>query len=95
MLEAQAPLCDDLNLASGALSRPTGCGGQAVASRPEKVAHALAVALDCWGILRREREANRWEPDVKPWQRPLAVARAAHLDRWRESLRDALATRDH
>ncbi len=69
--------------------------GKAVASRPEKVAHALAVALDCWAIVRREREANLWEPDVKPWQRPLAAARAAHPDRWRESLRDALATRDH
>jgi tetratricopeptide (TPR) repeat protein len=78
---------------------PAQCGpaviGRAVASRPRAVAQAVAVALDCWAIIRRERAANLWERDVPPWQEPLAAARVAEPDPWRESLRDALATRDH
>ncbi len=68
--------------------------GRAVASRPRDVAQALVLALDCWAIIRREREANLRERGVGPWRAPLDAARAADPDPWRNRLRDILATRD-
>ncbi len=68
--------------------------GRAVARRPRSVAQALAVALDVWAVVRRERESNLWERDVGPWQAPLQAARAAEPDPWRDRLRAALADRD-
>lgn len=68
--------------------------GRSVAARPRAVAQAIIVALDCWAIVRREREGNLREDDVGPWQAPLAAARIADPEPWRNLLRDVLSARD-
>ena len=67
--------------------------GRAVAGRPRDVMQAVVAALDCWAIVRREREGVGHR-DAGPWRAPFDVARAADPDPWRTALRDTLATKD-
>ncbi len=67
--------------------------GRALASRPHHVKEAIIAVLDCWAIVRRDREP-RGRDEIGPWQVPLEAARAADPDPWRNRLRDALETGD-
>jgi len=68
--------------------------GVALAARPKEVKDAIIATLDCWTIVRREREA-KGHKDIASWRATLAAARAADPDPWRNSLRDALEAKDH
>jgi serine/threonine-protein kinase len=65
--------------------------GKMIAPRPIDVRNALIAALDCWSIVRRGRDEN--EADTA-WRTPLAAARAADPDPWRNGLRDAFESKD-
>ena len=67
--------------------------GRAVAGRPRDVMQAVVAALDCWSIVRREREGCGHR-DAGPWRAPFDAARAADPDPWRTALRETLVTKD-
>jgi tetratricopeptide (TPR) repeat protein len=67
--------------------------GPAVASRPGLVKDTIVAALDCWAIVGRQRQ-DLGHQGATPWLLPLAAARAADPDPWRNSLRHALETKD-
>jgi serine/threonine protein kinase/Flp pilus assembly protein TadD len=56
--------------------------------RGRSIQAQIVGVLDEWAFMRR------WEVFDKRWPRPLAVARAADPDPWRNRLRDALDTKD-
>jgi serine/threonine-protein kinase len=60
-----------------------------IRARPPEVATALAVAVDDWAAIRRDRRKNRAGAASLS-----ALARAADPDAWRNGLRDALDTSD-
>jgi tetratricopeptide (TPR) repeat protein len=64
--------------------------GRRLASRPKDVATTAVAALDCWAIVRHDRERDGHR-EAEPWLKPLTAARAADPDLWRNGLRDALA----
>jgi len=68
--------------------------GRDLVKQPRDVKDMIIAALDCWAIVRRERAA-KGHKHVAPWQRPLAAARAADPDPWRNGLRAALESEDH
>ncbi len=68
--------------------------GRVVAGRPRDVARAIVAALDCWAIVRRDRRSDGNPASGPSWGPPLAAARAADPDPWRDALRDALEAGD-
>src|SRR5262249_34287989 len=68
-----------------AAGRPAAEVAAAIRARPPTVAIALAVAIDDWAAVRRDRKRDRAGAAALT-----ALARAADPDAWRNGLRDAL-----
>ncbi len=68
--------------------------GRRVASRPQRMAQAAAMALDAWSIVRRSLTRQGDAEGDAVCRRLLSAAQAADSDPWRSGLRDAMARND-
>lgn len=82
--------------------------GARLVDRPRFVTQSFAAALDDWAVVRRDLlrtargELQPWllglpdliSADPERWKRPLAAARVADGDQWRNHLRDAFEQSD-